>query len=250
MPPAADSDGRDISEVYRVLRSGGRLVIYVTSRDTMQKWPFAGPNTHRTFDAHDLTNLLVSAGFSRSHIIITNAELALGVKGLMLTAGPRTAKSLAPSSAPHRPDVGSRSRRKIRRIDRKWQTRARSAEPAASLDVSRLANAGRYEPSSDEFIRDFILGRLPADIRSTPCVLLSSRGRARVRQSRQSKVSKLPRLDPKPNFAERLIGSCIRLRGQQDRLAGPFVFQALYFSEGSGGALSGERRKCVACSNE
>jgi SAM-dependent methyltransferase len=38
-----DSDGRDISEVYRVLRSGGRLVIYVTSRDTMQKWPFAGP---------------------------------------------------------------------------------------------------------------------------------------------------------------------------------------------------------------
>ena len=30
-----DSDGRDISEVYRVLRSGGRLVIYVTSRDTM-----------------------------------------------------------------------------------------------------------------------------------------------------------------------------------------------------------------------
>jgi SAM-dependent methyltransferase len=192
-----DSDGRDISEVYRVLRSGGRLVIYVTSRDTMQKWPFAGPNTHRTFDAHDLTNLLVSAGFSRSHIIITNAELALGVKGLMLTAGPRTAKSLAPSSAPHRPDVGSRSRRKsggsigIGKLGRGQPSLQRR------LDVSRLANAGRYEPSSDEFIRDFILGRLPADIRSTPCVLLSSRGRARVRQSRQSKVSKLPRLDPK-----------------------------------------------------
>jgi ubiquinone/menaquinone biosynthesis C-methylase UbiE len=32
-----DADGRDISEVYRVLRSGGRLVIYVTSRDTVQK---------------------------------------------------------------------------------------------------------------------------------------------------------------------------------------------------------------------
>ena len=86
MPPAADSDGRDISEVYRVLRSGGRLVIYVTSRDTMQKWPFAGPDTHRTFDAHDLADFLVSAGFRRSHIIITNAELALGVKGLIAVA--------------------------------------------------------------------------------------------------------------------------------------------------------------------
>ena len=36
-----DPQGRDISEVYRVLRSGGRLVIYVTARETMEKWPFA-----------------------------------------------------------------------------------------------------------------------------------------------------------------------------------------------------------------
>jgi SAM-dependent methyltransferase len=81
-----DSEGRDISEVYRVLRSGGRLVIYVTSRETMQKWPFAGPETHRTFDAHDLASLLEDAGFSRSHITITHAELALGVKGLIAVA--------------------------------------------------------------------------------------------------------------------------------------------------------------------
>jgi ubiquinone/menaquinone biosynthesis C-methylase UbiE len=81
-----DSDGHDISEVYRVLRSGGRLVIYVTSRETMEKWPFAGPETHRTFDAHDLAGLLEEAGFSRSHITITHAELALGVKGLIAVA--------------------------------------------------------------------------------------------------------------------------------------------------------------------
>jgi SAM-dependent methyltransferase len=81
-----DTDGRDISEVYRVLRSGGRLVIYVTSRETMEKWPFAGPETHRTFDAHDLARLLEDAGFSRSHITIMHAELALGVKGLIAVA--------------------------------------------------------------------------------------------------------------------------------------------------------------------
>jgi SAM-dependent methyltransferase len=81
-----DIDGRDISEVYRVLRSGGRLVIYVTSRDTMQKWPFAGPDTHRTFDAHDLAGLLEDAGFRRSHITIKHVELALGVKGLIAVA--------------------------------------------------------------------------------------------------------------------------------------------------------------------
>jgi SAM-dependent methyltransferase len=81
-----DADGRDISEVYRVLRSGGRLVIYVTARETMEKWPFAGPDTHRTFDAGDLANLLENAGFRRSHITITHAELALGVRGLIAVA--------------------------------------------------------------------------------------------------------------------------------------------------------------------
>jgi SAM-dependent methyltransferase len=81
-----DADGRDISEVYRVLRSGGRLVIYVTSRETMEKWPFAGPETHRTFDAGDLARLLEDAGFRRSHITITHAELALGVKGFVAVA--------------------------------------------------------------------------------------------------------------------------------------------------------------------
>lgn len=81
-----DSGDRDISEVYRVLRSRGRLVVYVTSRDTMQKWPFAGPDTHRTFDAHDLGVFLERAGFRPSHIIIMNAELALGVKGLIAVA--------------------------------------------------------------------------------------------------------------------------------------------------------------------
>ena len=81
-----DSGGQDISEAYRVLRSGGRLVIYVTSRETMEKWPFAGRDTHRTFDARDLSHLLENAGFRRLHVTITRADLALGVKGLIAVA--------------------------------------------------------------------------------------------------------------------------------------------------------------------
>ena len=81
-----DSHDRDISEAYRVLRSGGRLVIYVTSRKTMEKWPFAGPGTHRTFDAWDLGRLLEHAGFHRSHITITPVALALGVEGFIAIA--------------------------------------------------------------------------------------------------------------------------------------------------------------------
>jgi SAM-dependent methyltransferase len=81
-----DAAGRDISEVHRVLRAGGRLVIYVTSRETMEKWPFAGTATHRTFDARDLADLLENAGFRRSHITITRTDLALGVKGLIAVA--------------------------------------------------------------------------------------------------------------------------------------------------------------------
>jgi SAM-dependent methyltransferase len=81
-----DSHDRDISEAYRVLRSGGRLVIYVTSRKIMEKWPFARPGTHRTFDAWDLGRLLEHAGFQRSHITITPVTLALGVEGFIATA--------------------------------------------------------------------------------------------------------------------------------------------------------------------
>jgi ubiquinone/menaquinone biosynthesis C-methylase UbiE len=81
-----DSDGRDISEVYRVLRSGGRVVIYVTSRETMIKWPFASPETHRLYDRDELLDLLQGAGFRRSEITIKDVKLPLGINGLLATA--------------------------------------------------------------------------------------------------------------------------------------------------------------------
>ena len=81
-----DFDGHDMSEVYRVLRSGGRAVIYVTSRETMTKWPFAGAETHRLYDHDELLNLLEGGGFQRSDIQIECCHLSLGVKGLLATA--------------------------------------------------------------------------------------------------------------------------------------------------------------------
>lgn len=81
-----DSDGRDMAEVYRVLRSGGRIVIYVTSRETMRKWPFSGPKTHTIYDRNELLGLLERAGFRRLDIKINYLRLPLGVQGLLATA--------------------------------------------------------------------------------------------------------------------------------------------------------------------
>lgn len=81
-----DSDGRDVAEVYRVLRSGGRIAVYVTSRETMRKWPFSGSETHTIYDRNELFDLLEVAGFRRSNITIRDLELPLGIKGLLATA--------------------------------------------------------------------------------------------------------------------------------------------------------------------
>jgi ubiquinone/menaquinone biosynthesis C-methylase UbiE len=81
-----DSDGRDMSEVYRVLRSGGRAVIYVTASDTMKKWPFAGPETHRIYDRKELLDLLVNAGFRPANVRIQTLTLPFGICGLLATA--------------------------------------------------------------------------------------------------------------------------------------------------------------------
>lgn len=81
-----DEDGCDMSDVHRVLRAGGRVVVYATSRETMEKWPFAGPQTHRTFDAQDLAGLLGRAGFSPARIEIKHVDVGFGVKGMLAVA--------------------------------------------------------------------------------------------------------------------------------------------------------------------
>ena len=85
-----DYRGRDIREVYRVLRDGGRIAVYATDRSTMEKWPFAGPDTHRTFDRADLAHLLESAGFGSADVDVTAQALPFGVAGLVAVARKRT----------------------------------------------------------------------------------------------------------------------------------------------------------------
>ena len=58
-----------------MLRSGGRVAIYVTNRTTMERWPFAGPETHRVFDAVDLQATLEQAGFKAESVTVDHIEL-------------------------------------------------------------------------------------------------------------------------------------------------------------------------------
>ena len=81
-----DPAGGDIAEVFRVLRPRGRLVVYVTARETMQKWPFSGPDTHRTYDAVELRELLEHAGFHSARTRLQILTLPFGVRGLLAVA--------------------------------------------------------------------------------------------------------------------------------------------------------------------
>lgn len=81
-----DLGGNDAAEVFRVLKPGGRLVVYVTARETMEKWPFAGADTHRTYDRSELQYLLENAGFQRAGVRIQTLTLPFGIRGLLATA--------------------------------------------------------------------------------------------------------------------------------------------------------------------
>ncbi len=73
-------------EAYRVLRKGGRIVLYATDERAMRRWPFAGADTHRLFDHDQLVALLIDAGFARDRISIDVVNAGYGVNGLVALA--------------------------------------------------------------------------------------------------------------------------------------------------------------------
>lgn len=82
----ADPEGAMCRALYRALRPGGRLVAYVTERETMERWPFARAGHHRLFDERELESALIGGGFTPASISVKHCAVAPGIKGLIAHA--------------------------------------------------------------------------------------------------------------------------------------------------------------------
>jgi SAM-dependent methyltransferase len=79
-------DAKEVREVRRVLRSGGKLAVLVTDTVAMAHWKFAPPSTHRQFTASGLTSLLVDGGFSCEEMLVQSVSLGMAIPGLLALA--------------------------------------------------------------------------------------------------------------------------------------------------------------------
>jgi ubiquinone/menaquinone biosynthesis C-methylase UbiE len=75
-----------LREIRRVLKPGGRLVIYVTDAETMQGWKIAGAGTHRLFSAVQVAEALNDGGFARNEIMVKSVPIKGGIKGVIAVA--------------------------------------------------------------------------------------------------------------------------------------------------------------------
>lgn len=77
------SDGEALTEMHRVLKPNGKLVLYVTSEKSMGNWKFASARTHRVFDESKFRNLLRTGGFQSRNLMISNLRIFPGIYGLL-----------------------------------------------------------------------------------------------------------------------------------------------------------------------
>jgi ubiquinone/menaquinone biosynthesis C-methylase UbiE len=77
-----DGSGQ-LADLWRVLKPGGRLVIYVTTETSMRNWKFASTKSHRLFDTESLGKLLECERLQDSTSCIKSIRLPLGIEGLL-----------------------------------------------------------------------------------------------------------------------------------------------------------------------
>jgi len=82
----AGPDGEMVRQLHRVLRPGGRLVAYITRRDTMENWSFAREGVHRLYDAEELVQALSAGGFARREINVQEHAITSSVYGILAIA--------------------------------------------------------------------------------------------------------------------------------------------------------------------
>lgn len=78
----AQADGAMGRALHAMLVPGGRLVAYVTARETMERWSFTRAGYHRLYDTDELAASLVEAGFQRAKIAIHREPVGFGAIGL------------------------------------------------------------------------------------------------------------------------------------------------------------------------
>ncbi len=79
-------DSGMIAAIRKTLRPGGRLVAYVTHRNTMEHWSFTKEGYHRLYDEQELRGVLADGGFDPKHITIWSKAVGPRVEGLFALA--------------------------------------------------------------------------------------------------------------------------------------------------------------------
>ena len=115
-----------VSEARRVLRPGGRLVVYATHGSAMRRWPFASHHSHQLFDSKRLGALLAEAGFAQDRIRIKDVDAGFGINGLLAVATKQDANAVIEAEP-------------------KWMTRSVSTADRAAVVRSREARGTPIE---------------------------------------------------------------------------------------------------------
>lgn len=82
----ARPDGAMARVLHAMLAPGGRLVAYVTARETMERWCFTRAGYHRLYDDEELAALLAAGGFDPARISILREPVGFGAIGLFAYA--------------------------------------------------------------------------------------------------------------------------------------------------------------------